>query len=199
MSHSAEMFHKEFAEAMIAGRPGAFEAFVERHSALLLGFARRTCGKHAEEVMQETLLNAYQSVKDLREPAALKSWIYRIVVNECRKLRAREFRDRAIEVPLGDVLPDHGGEGCAEALADWSDLPLDRLLQGELKEKLEGAILDLPDDFQIVLVLRDIEGLSTSETAEILEISEPLVKVRLHRARLAVRRSLTQYVHARSA
>lgn len=199
MSQISEMFDTELAVAMIAGRPGAFETFAEGHAGLMLSFARRTCGKHAEEVMQETLLNAYQSVRDLREPAALKSWIYRIAINECRKLRAREFRDKRIEVPLADVIHDRDGEGNPAALADWSDVPLDRLLQGELREKLEDAILLLPDDFHIVLVLRDMEGLSTRQTAEILEIAEPLVKVRLHRARLAVRDNLAQYLRARSA
>ncbi|HEY3175281.1 MAG TPA: sigma-70 family RNA polymerase sigma factor [Candidatus Polarisedimenticolia bacterium] len=199
MSQTTNMFDPELAEAMIAGHPGAFETFAERHGALILSFSRRTCGEHAEEVMQETFLKAYQSIKDLREPAALKSWIYRIAVNECRKLRARDFRDKCIEVSLGDALKDAGGEGCADAFADSSEVPLDRLLQGELKQKLEDAILQLPDEFQVVLVLRDMEGLSTRETAEILEIGEPLVKVRLHRARLAVRDSLTQYVRAWSA
>ena len=199
MGQTREMFDTELAEAMIAGRPGAFETFAEGHGGLILSFSRRTCGKHAEEVMQETLLNAYQSVKDLREPAALKSWIYRIAINDCRKIRTREFHDKGIEVPLADLLHDRDGEGSAAAFVDWSDVPLDRLLQGELREKLEEAILHLPDDFHIVLVLRDMEGLNTRQTAEILEIAEPLVKVRLHRARLAVRDSLAQYLRSRSA
>ena len=199
MGPAGALFDRELAEAMIAGRPGAFETFGRSHGGLILSFARRTCGKHAEEVMQETFLSAYQSVKDLRDPAALKSWIYRIAVNECRKLRAREFRDKRIEVPMAEAVNGPGAEGGTRDFADWSGLPLDRLLQGELKEKLEEAILHLPDDFQLVLVLRDMEGLSTRQTAEILEIAEPLVKVRLHRARLAVRNNLTKYLRARSA
>lgn len=199
MKPTGALFDAGLAEAMIAGRPGAFETFAETHGGLILSFARRTCGKHAEEVMQETFLSAYQSIRDLRDPAALKSWFYRIAVNECRKLRAREFRDKRIEVPMAEAINGSGMEGGAEDFADWSGLPLDRLLQGELKEKLEDAILNLPDDFQLVLVLRDMEGLSTRQTAEILEIAEPLVKVRLHRARLAVRNNLTKYLRARSA
>jgi RNA polymerase sigma-70 factor (ECF subfamily) len=149
--------------------------------------------------MQETFLKAYRSVKDLRDPSALKSWIYRISVNECRKLHNRDRRDKVLEIPLEDVLPGADGEARNGKLADWSEVPLDRLLQGELKEKLDEAIQRLPDDFRIVLVLRDMEGFSTTQTAEILEIGEPLVKVRLHRARLAVRKGLAQYLSYRSA
>lgn len=199
MGPTSELFDTRLAEALIAGRPGAFETFAQTHGGLILSFARRTCGKHAEEVVQETLLSAYQSIKDLRDPSALKAWIYRIAVNECRKLRAREFRDKRIAVRLADLVDDAETGDSGAGFADWSTLPLDRLLQGELKKKLEQAILDLPDDFQLVLVLRDMEGLSTRETAEILEITETLVKVRLHRARLAVRNSLAHYLRARSA
>jgi len=181
----------DLAAAMIARRQDAFESFARRNHDSLLGFARYVCGEHAEEVLQETLLKAYQSIHDLRDPAALRSWIYRIAVNECRRIRQREWRGRTIELPLEDV-------GEVISLSSQSELPLDALLKGELREKLEDAILSLPDAFQIVLVLRDLEGFSTQEAASILEIGEPLVRVRLHRARSAVRRSLLPYVHGQS-
>ena len=92
------------------------------------------------------------------------------------------------------MLPRAGEDGEPPQIADWSDIPLDRLLQGELKSKLDEAILSLPKDYRIVLVLRDQEDLGTRETAEILGISETLAKVRLHRARLALRKLIGEYL-----
>lgn len=196
MHPSVEDDDSALAKALIAGRPEAFEPFVERFGPLILNFGRRMCGQRddAEEVLQDTLLKAYLSLKDLREPAALKSWVYRVAANACLRMRRRGKYDPQREIPLEEVLPDPGRTGGPPEIADWSDVPLDRLLQGELKEKLEEAILELPKDYRIVLVLRDQEGFSTLETAGILGISESLAKVRLHRARLAMRKAMGRYL-----
>ncbi len=184
------------AKALIAGEPYAFDAFVERFGPLIMNFGRRMCGQRddAEEVLQETLLQAYLSVKELRDPAGLKSWVYRVAANKCLKMRRRGKHEPLREISLDEILPEPREDGGPPRIADWSGVPLDRLLEGELREKLEKAILDLPKDFRIVLVLRDEEGFSTRETAEILGISETLAKVRLHRARLAVRKALAGYL-----
>jgi RNA polymerase sigma-70 factor (ECF subfamily) len=190
---------RALAEDLIAGKPEAFEPFVERFGPLILNFGRRMCGQRddAEEVVQETLLTAYLSLKDLREPGALKPWIYRVAANACLQMHRRGKNDPEREISLDEVLPRPGDDGSPPQIADWSDLPIDKLLQGELKGKLEGAILALPKDFRIVLVLRDQEGFSTKETAEIVGISETLAKVRLHRARLALRKALAGYLEPR--
>lgn len=187
---------RALAEALIAGRPEAFEPFVDRFGPLILGFGRRMCGHRAdaEEVLQETLMKAYQSLKNLRDPGALKTWVYRVAANACLKMRRQGKGGPKREISLEDVLPRAGEGGEPPQIADWSDIPLDRLLQGELKSKLDEAILALPKDYRIVLVLRDQEGLDTRETAEILGISETLAKVRLHRARLALRKRIGEYV-----
>lgn len=184
------------AEDLIAGKEEAFEPFVDRFAPLILNFGRRMCGHRAdgEEVLQEVLLKSYTSLKNLRNPAALKTWVYRVAANACLKMRRRPKDAPDRELSLDDVLPGSGPEGSPPQIADWSDVPLDNLLQGEMKEMLENAILDLPKDFRIVLVLRDQEGFSTRETAEILGIGESLAKVRLHRARLALRKALEGYV-----
>lgn len=184
------------AEALIQGRPEAFEPFVRRFGPLILGFGRRMCGQRddAEEVLQETLLKAYLSLRDLRSPAALKAWVYRVAANACYRMRRDGAHEPAGDLSLDEVLPQPGGDGSPPEVADWSDLPLDRVLQGELRERLDAAILALPKDYRIVLVLRDQEGFSTREAAEVLGITESLAKVRLHRARLAVRRSLDGYL-----
>jgi RNA polymerase sigma-70 factor, ECF subfamily len=184
------------AEALVAGRPEAFDPFVRRFGPLILGFGRRMCGQRddAEEVLQETLLKAYQSLRDLRSPAALKAWVYRVAANACYRMRRDGAHERAAEMSFDELLPQPGNDGSPPQIADWSDLPLDRLLQGELRDQLDAAILSLPTDYRIVLVLRDQEGFSTRETADILGITESLAKVRLHRARLAARRSLDAYL-----
>lgn len=188
------------AEALIAGKPEAFEPFVERFGPLILNFGRRMCGQRddADEVLQETLLKAYLSLKDLREPAALKAWVYRVAANACTRMRRRGKHEPDREISLEEVLPAPGAGGEPPEIADWSGLPLDRLLQGEMKEMLDRAILALPGDYRIVLVLRDQEGFSTRETADIIGITETLAKVRLHRARLAVRRSMAEYLAGRT-
>lgn len=191
-----ELSDLALAEALIQGRPEAFDPFVRRFGPLILGFGRRMCGHRddADEVLQETLLKAYVSLRDLRSPAALKAWVYRVAANACYRMRRDGAHEPAADLPLDEVLPRPGGDDSSPEIADWSDLPLDRLLQGELRERLDAAILSLPTDFRIVLVLRDQEGFSTRETAEVLGITESLAKVRLHRARLAVRRSLDGYL-----
>ena len=187
---------RSLAEALIAGRPEAFEPFVERFGPLILNFGRRMCGQRddADEVLQETLMKAYLSVKDLRDPAALKTWVYRVAANACLNMRRRGKNEPKREIRLDEVVPSPEKDGAPPQIADWSGLPLDRILQGELKTRLEQAILALPKDYRITLLLRDQEDLSTRDTAEILGISETLVKVRLHRARLALRKELASYL-----
>lgn len=187
---------RALAEALIAGRPEAFEPFVERFGPLILNFGRRMCGQRddAEEVLQETLMKSYLSLMDLRDPGALKTWVYRVAANACLNMRRGGKSESHREIALEEVLPQPGEDGGPAQIADWSNVPLDRLLKGELKAKLDQAILGLPKTSRVVLVLRDQEGLSTRETAEVLGISETLAKVRLHRARLALRKAMDGYL-----
>ena len=184
------------AEALIAGRPEAFEPFVARFGPLIRNFGRRMCGHRddADEVLQETLLKAYLSLKDLRDPGALKTWVFRVAANACLRMRRRSPSRPQREIGLEEVLPALGGDGHAIQIPDWSDVPLERLLRGELRAKIDEAILDLPGDYRIVLLLRDQEGFSTRQAADILGITENLAKVRLHRARLALRKTLEGYL-----
>jgi RNA polymerase sigma-70 factor (ECF subfamily) len=184
------------ARALIAGRPGAFEPFVDRFGPLILNFGRRMCGHldDADDLLQETLLKAYQSARTLREPAALKTWIYRIAASICLKMRRGAKRQPKRNLPLDVLLPRQRRDGRPPDIPDWSDIPLERLLQGELRRRIESAIAALPKDYRAVLVLRDQEGFTTREAAGILGISETLAKVRLHRARLALRKGLEAHL-----
>ncbi len=187
---------RDLALALIAGDQRAFEPFVERFGPLILNFGRRMCGQRddAEEVLQETLLRAYLSLSRLKDPAALKSWVYRVAANSCMKMRRGGAPRPVQNLSLDTLLPAPGADGGPPDLSDWSGQPIDRLLRRELRGMMEAAILALPKPFRVVVVLRDQEGLSTREVAGVLGISESLAKVRLHRARLALRRSLDGYL-----
>lgn len=194
-SEGSQPDDRALAEALIAGHPEAFEPFVERFGPLIRNFGRRMCGHRddADEVLEETLLKAYLSLKDLRDPGALRSWVFRVAANACLKMRRHDRAGREHEIGLEEVLPRPGEGAGPPQIPDWSDIPLDRLLQKELRVKLDEAILALPADYRIVLLLRDQEGFSTRQAAGILGISETLAKVRLHRARLALRKTLAGY------
>ena len=200
-SEAEKIEDRALAEALIAGHPEAFEPFVERFGPLIRNFGRRMCGHRddADEVLEETLLTAYLSLKDLRDPAALRAWVFRVAANACLKMRRHERSGPQREIGLEEVLPGPGVGGGPPQIPDWSSIPLDRILQDELRSKLDEAILGLPGDYRIVLLLRDQEGFSTRQTAEMLGISETLAKVRLHRARLALRKSLEGYLKGASA
>ena len=183
---------RDLAEALIAGRPEAFEPFVERFGPLIRAFGRRMCGHRddADEVLQETLLKAYKSLRRLRDPAALRTWVFRVAANACLRMRRRGKDEPRQLLRLDELVPRGSGDGTPASIPDWSGLPLDRLLEKERSRLLERAIRTLPKDYRIVLLLRDQEGFDTRQTAGILRISETLAKVRLHRARLALRREL---------
>src|SRR5208282_3504049 len=147
------------------------------------------CGQRedAEEVAQETLLRVFESLDHLREPERVRSWVFRIAKNACLMKRRKSVFAPARELSLDDFLPgmnDADGQAKIE-IADWSRLPDRQMLDAEMKEALARAIRALPETYRAVILLRDVEELSTAETAQILDLTEDVVKTRLHRARLA--------------
>jgi RNA polymerase sigma-70 factor (ECF subfamily) len=192
-AESAPAADARLLEAVTAGEPGAFDAFVERYGRRLFAFGLRMCGhrEDAEDVFQDTLLKAYQGLSELRDPGAVRTWLYRVASNQC--LMNRRGRQPARELPLADFKPAGWESGEMAPIADWSARPDEAAHQAELREVLEAAILELPPDFKVVVLLRDVEGLSTREAAEALGIGEGAVKMRLHRARLALRQRLERY------
>jgi RNA polymerase sigma-70 factor (ECF subfamily) len=177
--------------------PVAFEEFVSLVGPRLLNFGRRMCGdrEDAREVFQDTLLKTFEAIDDLKNPGAFKTWLYRIAANACR-MRRRKSQFLKEEISLEDALPNRPpGEA---APMPWEELPDRVLLNDELREHLQGAILELPEDSRAVLVLRDVEGLTTEEVAEALSLSKDVVKMRLHRARAKVRNHLAEYLEQSS-
>jgi RNA polymerase sigma-70 factor (ECF subfamily) len=187
------MDDEKLLQAIIDDEPGAFDEFVHRYGRRLMAFSVRTCSNvdNAEDVFQDTLLKAYQALADLREPKALRTWLYRVAANNCRMLRRKDKAPRKIS--LDDYKPPGWEEGEVVEVADWSDLPDDAAGRAELKDAFEEGLAKLPPEYRMVLLMRDVEGLSTKEAAEALDIGESAVKMRLHRARMALRQHLAEY------
>ncbi len=185
------------ASDLLARQAGAFDRFVDTYHVKLYQYSYLMCGhrEDAEEVSQETLLQVFRSLDQLRDPARLKPWVFRIAKNACLMKRRKSVFAPARELSLSDYMPARrsGNEEKIE-IADWSHLPEDDLLRSELGGSLRRAIAELPEMYRSVLLLRDVEGLRTDETAEVLEVSADTVKQRLHRARLAVRSQLDEYL-----
>jgi RNA polymerase sigma-70 factor (ECF subfamily) len=153
------------------------------------------CGhrEDAEEVSQESLLKAFENLRQLREPEHLKAWLFRIAKNACLMKRRKSSFAPSAELSIDQLRPSKNGESMQLDIADWSALPDDAASNAELHRALGKAIHELPEIYRSVFLLRDVEGLSTAEAAHVLDLGEDAVKQRLHRARLALRKSLDGY------
>ncbi len=190
----------ELAEALLAGKPGAFDRFVETYRPKIFQYTYLMCGhrEDAEEVAQETLLKVFEKLDQLREPERMKAWVFRIARNACYMKRRKSIYAPSQELSLDELMPGFRRDGDQRKLeiADWSRLPEDRVLEKQLRTMLRRAIEELPDIYRSVVLLRDLEEMSTQETAEVLEVSQDTVKTRLHRARLAIRKHLDEQLRA---
>lgn len=190
----------ELARGLLAGDLEAFDRFVEVYRSKIFQYSFLMCGQRedAEEVAQETLLKVFQSFDQLREPEKLKSWVFMIARNACYMKRRKSVFAPVRELSLDELMPahDHGGGPRRLEIADWSRLPEDQALQSELRKVLDGAIAELPEIYRAVVLLRDVEELSTEETAEVLGVRLEAVKTRLHRGRLALRKKLDEYLRS---
>ena len=172
-------------------KPGAFDRFVALFEDRIYRFGVRMCGERedARDVLQDTLIKAYTSLKDLQHPEALRSWVYRVAANACLMMRRKGKFEPEREISLEELMPK-GEEGSRAEIPDPASLPDELLARSEIRASVRAAVESLPPPYRIVLVLRDMEHLPTSEVAQALSLPETTVKMRLHRARLMVRRSL---------
>jgi RNA polymerase sigma-70 factor (ECF subfamily) len=178
------------AEAKNGSYP-AFEELVNRYEKKIYRLGLNITGNpdDAEDVLQETFLKAFQHLPDFREDSRFYTWLVRIGVNEgLMKLRRRRA-DRT--VPIDDHVDEEGAVMPRE-FTDWKPNPEQLLAQTEIQTILDNAASSLPPTFRTVFYLRDVEGLSTAETAELLELTESAVKARLFRARLQLREDLSK-------
>lgn len=178
-----------------------FEKIYREHADRLFAFGQKLCGhvEDAKDLVQETFLNAYRGMKDFRGEAKVSTWLYAIAARVCIRKRRKKKDAPDRELSLEEFLPTDKGEFRLQPVADGLD-PEQALQNKELKNALEDAIQALPRRYRLVLVLRDMEGLSAREVGSIIGLNERAVKSRLHRARLFVRQRLSQKgIHASTA
>jgi RNA polymerase sigma-70 factor (ECF subfamily) len=184
-------------EQDVAALEHLMDRFGDRLYRVALGIVRNAAD--AEEVVQDVFLKLLRKIDSFEGRAALGTWLYRVTVNTA--LNKRRGRRAALTVPIEDCLPAFLPDGHREGdrsllLLDWSPLPDDELLAGERRRMMSDALDRLPDHYRAVLLLRDVEGLSSEETAEALGESVASVKSRLHRARMVLREAVTKAVAA---
>jgi len=179
-------------EAAQKGDVSAFEQLIRRYDRNVFRIAQHITQNRedAEDVVQEAFLKAYTHLPNFQKNSKFYTWLVRIAVNEAlMKLRKRKNQktvsvDEGVETEEGSI---------PREIADWSPNPEQLYNQSELGDILDKTIQGLPAGFRTVFVLRDVEGLSTEETAELLDLSIPAVKSRLLRARLQLRERLNRY------
>lgn len=182
----------ELIERLQAGDKAACAQCIEIHSPHVYGLALRLMENEAEaeDVLQETFMNAFRAIQSFEGRSGLGTWLYRITYNTAMmRLRKR----KATAVSVEETMDAEDGQLIPEALFDWCCLPEEDFASGEVKTELEAAIHELPEIYKAVFVLRELDGLSTEETAVALDLTISAVKVRLHRGRLWLRERLTPY------
>ena len=181
-------------ESLLAGDKATFEKVVLKESPRLFRMIMRIVQNEdeARSVMQETFLQAYKRLGTFRRESKFSTWLYAIGLNLARaSLRKLKRFDTLDEETIERLQPVFSGGHYAQTYQSWN--PQKIAEKTERKELVHKAINQLPDDYRAIVTLRDIEQLSTTEVAEILDISQGAVRVRLHRARQALRKLLDPY------
>lgn len=181
---------RSLVERVKAGDVAAFERLFSRHHQRIYRFASRMCrhAQDAEDILQDTFLSAFRHAKTFRGNARFTTWLYTIAANACRRSRRGGRPDTGPET----------GHGPSAPIDDWTRRPDVQAMRKETRRAIEEAVASLPKDQRLVLVLRDMEGLSAEEVGRIVGASVAAVKSRLHRARLGVRDQLTHRFQERA-
>jgi RNA polymerase sigma factor (sigma-70 family) len=176
---------KEFVARLRAGEPKAFEELVATYQHRVFGVALRMLrnAAEAEEVAQEAFLRAHRALADFRGDAKLSTWLYAIVSRLC-----------LTRLGSGERRMARQGEETLMRLANSEGDPSDALERGEVEAALHRAIAELPEDRRIVVVLRDLEGLSYEEIAQALDLELGTVRSRLHRARMDLKDKMERFL-----
>ena len=174
------------------GDDRAFAELVKRYEAKIFRLAQHITQNRedAEDVLQETFLRAYEHLDQFQGNSKFYTWIVRIAVNQALMKLRRRRTDKSVSL---DETIDTGEDTVTREIAAWDEDPEQRFSREELGEILDSAIQTLAPTYRSVFLLRDVDDLSTEETAEALGLSVPAVKSRLLRARLQLREKLTRY------
>jgi RNA polymerase sigma-70 factor (ECF subfamily) len=185
------MNEQEMLAALRRRDPDAFSQLFESYSdkvyRLAVGLLENE--REAEEVVQDAFLRLFERLEQFEGRSKLSTWLYRVTYNLCQD----RLRKRRPEVALAMDIDDEGTMPVRKIFVDWSQVPERYLTEAEITAELDRAIATLPPKLKAVFMLREIEGLSTIECADVLAISSSATKVRLHRARLLLREQLAEY------
>jgi len=179
-------------KALQAGDPEEYSRLVDAYSNKIYHLAVKMLNQQqdAEDVLQETFLKAYRGLKSFDGRSKISTWLFRIATNEALMVLRRKHPDM---VSIDEPVETEDGEQEPIQIVDWCCLPENELLSEESRERLDAAVQKLPESLRVVFLLRDINDLSTHETAEVLNLSDTAVKTRLSRARLRLREELSGY------
>ncbi len=182
----------ELVQSFLQGNQDAFEELMMRYTARVFSLATRLTKNRedAEEVLQDVFSAAYRKLKDFKGESTFSSWIYRITVN-ASFMKLRKGRQKRGTVQLDEVSREAEEKMQSEPHAEVT--VEHQAVAQEVSIHLEAAIADLPEDYRPVFVLRDVDGLNNREVSEILDMTIPAIKSRLHRSRLMLRRKLRGY------
>lgn len=182
---------KELVEAMKAGDSGAFMELVERYSSKVHNLALRLTRNEedTEEILQDVFVTVYRKINSFEGKSAFSSWLYRITVNTSfmklrRRKRAAAVAFEEFSSHLEDTHSGNGGYGTSQANIASRD---------ELRLTLQHAVNRLPVEYRLIFILRDVDGLSNQAVSEIMNLSVPAIKSRLHRSRLMLRKRLQRF------
>ncbi len=195
MSSQAEKEQDEIlVRDMKAGKMEAFDKIVELYQRKIyaLAFNMTRNQMDAQDVAQDVLLSIYKKIHTFQGKSAFSSWVYRITLNATyMKLRNKKKEQH---ISLDEMLPSFNNSGYqVEKITDWSENTESLLFTNEMKSNIGKAVDQLPEKEKVVFILRDVEGFSTEKVSEILDLTIPAVKSRLHRARLFLRKKLSNY------
>ncbi len=188
-----ELSEKELIHKAKNGDQAAQAQIVRKYEKMVYNLGLKLLGNEdaAEAVLQETFLKVLQALHSFKEKSQLSTWIYRIATNQAlMRIRSKKRKRKAFDENIEDENKDYSG-----FLVSLEKNPLDNLINNELKEKMDIAIDELPDNYRTVFVLKDVDGLALKEIAEILDISLPAVKSNLHRARVVLRNKLAGMIN----
>jgi RNA polymerase sigma-70 factor, ECF subfamily len=174
-----------------------FARLVEIYSGVIYRLAMKMLNSQqdAEDVLQDTFIKALRGLPNFDGRSSLSTWLYRIATNEALMFLRKQKR---VIISIDEPDENSGEEQEPLEIVDWCCQPEEELLSAESRKYLDQAIEALPSSLKVVFLLRDIEGLSTLETGEVLNLSETAVKTRLSRARLRLREQLTGYYAGRA-
>jgi len=182
------MEESKLVELAKSGDRQALAQLVKNNEQTVYNFSYKICRdrEKAEHIMQETFFSMIKSLHQFDGNSKISTWLYRIVSNHCLMLARKDKSKTFVSIDNDDDLYED------KYTADWSRIPNQDIENSELKKILDDSIDKLSPEYRIVFLLRDVEGLSTEETAELTELSIPAVKSRLHRARAFLRKELNK-------